>query len=59
MGRLLEYIFPALICAREGHDFHEFQSMGPHMNNPEEGVDGGVFYGLRCVVRCRTCNKRP
>ena len=52
---ILDRIFPARVCAREGHDFHGWESMGPHLNNPEQGTRGGVYYALRYIVRCRRC----
>lgn len=56
MRNILDKIFPRLICRREGHNFIGWESMGPHLNNPEKGADGGVFYGLRYVVRCTRCS---
>jgi len=58
MGKLLDKLFPSRICRHSGHNFVGWESMGPHMNNPEMGSDGGVFYGLRYVVRCARCNSQ-
>lgn len=53
--RILDKLFPARICKRKGHNVVGFMSMGPHFNNPEKGVNGGVFYGSRYVIRCTRC----
>lgn len=55
LKRMLDKIFPARVCARNGHDFEGWESMGPHMNNPDIGPQGGVYYGLRYVVQCARC----
>lgn len=48
---MLDSMNPGRICARVGHDFVGFMSMGPHDDN------GDPFYALRYRIIC-TCCKR-
>ena len=57
--RILYKVFPWLVCVREGHKFVGRERMGPHLNNPEKGSEGGVYYGLRYAIKCDRCQAKP
>lgn len=52
ISQILDGMFPERVCARKGHEFIGFMSMGPH-----EGNGGSVFYGARYRVMCQCCKR--